>query len=153
MLLGALAAFLMVIPAVGESTVVPKTVGDFLGQDFWAPFVNALQLLPYNRHTYYLVPILGRLPLSVLYWLCIATGLAVLWKTCRTMVWIWLGGFLWLLMMSALVYPMLMHRGYLPYLFLLFALGLPLSGKLRKKPLPGLNAAAGACIAVLSVMT
>lgn len=153
MLVGAAAAFLMVIPAVGESTVVPKTLADFFGQNFFVPVVNLLKILPYNRHTYYLVPILGGLTISVIYWLCIATGLAVLWKTCRSMVWIWLGGFFWLLMMSVLVYPMLMHRGYLPYLFLLFALGLPLSGRLRKKTMNGLNAAAGVSIAVLSVMT
>ena len=154
MLAGALAAFLMVIPAVGESHVVPKTLAGFFGQEFFVPIVNVLKELPDGRHTYYLAPILGRLTVSVLYWLCMAAGLTVLWKTCRSMVWIWLGGLLWMLMMSALVYPMLMHRGYLPYLFLIFALGLPLSGKLRKeKKMGGLNAAAGICIAVLSVMT
>ncbi|MBQ9337186.1 MAG: hypothetical protein IJS14_07825 [Lentisphaeria bacterium] len=153
MLLGALAAFLMVIPAVGESTVVPKTFGEFFGQDLPRGILRALSALPANCHALQVSDWVPAPAIAVIYWACILSGLALLWKTCRQMVWIWLGSLLWMLTMSAMVFPMLMHRGYLPFLFLVFALGLTPPRKVRKDPPKRLQAAGWAAAAVLTVLT
>ncbi|MBQ9337187.1 MAG: hypothetical protein IJS14_07830 [Lentisphaeria bacterium] len=153
MLIGALAAFLMVIPAVGESTVVPGTFGEFFGRNLLRGIGEALTDLPAGQHAMLLSGWIGSPAVNVLYWLATLTGLAVLWKTNRQMFCIWSGAMVWMLTMSALVFPMLLHRGYLPYLFLVFSLGLTLPRKVRKDPPKRLLAAGYVSIALLSVMT
>ena len=153
MLLGALCAFLMVFPAVGESSVVPKTFHDFFDQSLSAGLARTLNSWPSVYFTNSLAFLIGRTTVTVLFWLATLAGLFSLFKRSVGIGMIWLGGTVWMLLMSALVYPMLMHRAYLPFLFLFFCLSLPPAKKIRREPPRWLQPLSCAAVALLASMT
>ena len=152
MVLFALGAFLMVLPAVGESSVVPRTFQEFFGKEIFREMGNVICELPLKRQitlNWGMNPALS----GLFYWAALLGGLAVLWKTRRRMVWIWLGGNLWMILMAVLVYPMLMHRGYMPFLLLVFCLSQIPDRKTGKELNRKMMPLAGICISILSLMT
>ena len=63
----------------------------------------------------------GMIPGLLLYWVCVGAVLAVLWFSGRKRGVLIRGcAVFWMVLMSVWIYPMLMHRAYLPFLILVF---------------------------------
>lgn len=118
---GALCAFLMVLPCVGASSVVPGSFAEMFRKDIAGGVWRCISGEWIRFHAMGFVQSCGMIPGLLLYWVCVGAVLAVLWFSGRKRgVLIWGCAVFWMVLMSVWIYPMLMHRAYLPFLILVF---------------------------------
>ena len=133
---GVAAAFLQVAPALDVSSFAPETAGSNWTDLSSVParIWDALMKLPVGfaeSSSKYL----GKYPVIVLFYICLVAAVVQLFLTRRQAGVFFLAGFLWQILFAALLYPMGLHRVYLPLLMLVFCFALPM----RKKAVRDLN--------------
>ena len=124
---GVTAAFLQVAPAFGASSFAPASAASLLDNAASIPakILNVLMRLGGDFSGWF-GKFIGR---NTAVWLFYGTVLAVLFQLQRTRgfrpVIIFLTGFFWQVLFGALIYPIALHRVYLPFLMLVFCYALP----------------------------
>jgi len=128
--LGVAAAFLQVAPAFGVSSAAPATASSIWADPGSIParIWDVLMKLPDDFAE---IPsrFLGKYPVIVLFYVCLTAAVIQLFLTRRHAGVIFLAGFLWQILFAALLYPMALHRVYLPLLMLVFCFALPIREK------------------------
>ncbi|MBO5724304.1 MAG: hypothetical protein J6S58_05685 [Lentisphaeria bacterium] len=118
---GALCAFLMVFPCVGASSVVPGTFAELFRKDLGGGVWRCVSGGIFRFHALELMEHCSLKAGALLYWGTIGTALAVFVFFRRALAAvIWCCAVFWMILMSVLIYPMLMHRAYLPFLLLVY---------------------------------
>ena len=140
---GVLAAFLQVAPAFGTSAAAPASMSSLLANWSGARLWNVLERLSGDYALWF-----GRLSskklAAVLFYGALAFGVFQLFRTRGARAGImFLCGFIWQLLFAVLLYPMALHRVYLPFLMLVFCFALPVrkpkksaSGKILNALIP-----------------
>ena len=155
---GVTAAFLQVAPAFGASSFAPASAASLLDNAASIPakILNVLMRLGGDFSGWF-GKFIGR---DTAVWLFYGAVLAVLFQLQRTRgfrpVIIFLTGFFWQVLFGALIYPIALHRVYLPFLMLVFCYALPVrKARLRniRKPIFRKLAVSAVPLCILSFMT
>ena len=150
---GVLIAFLQVAPAFGTSSFAPASASSML--ENWsgipARLWNVLERLP-GDYAMWFGRLCSKKLAAVLFYAALVCGVFQLFRTrgWRAGV-IFLCGFLWQLLFAVLIYPMALHRVYLPFLMLVFSFALP--ARKTKKSASGKILNALIPLGVLCVLT
>ena len=155
---GVLIAFLQVAPAFGTSSYAPDLTVLILHSASTIPsrILNVLMRLPID----FIGNSVKFIPPKVFIWLFYGMFSASIFQLFRTrglrVCIFFLAGFFWQILFAALLYPMTLHRVYLPFLILIFCYALPIRKKrLRNivKPMTRKILTSSIPLVVLSVMT
>lgn len=126
-------AFLQVAPAFGASSYAPAATGSIFADPVHVltRIGQALLRLP-ECYTGRLCRMWGRVPVAVLFYIFLLTGVVQLFITRGRAGLFFLTGFFWQILFSALLFPMVMHRACLPLLMLVFCFALPVRRKRKR---------------------
>ena len=126
-------AALQVLPAFGASSYAPAAAGSIFAEPGRIPLRiwQALLKLPgyYAGHISRSTE-----PVAILFYICLSAAVIQLFVTRGRAGLFFLTGFFWQILFSAFLFPMVMHRAYLPLLMLVFCFALPVRREKRKLP-------------------
>ncbi len=129
--LSVILAFIQVFPAFGASSVTPESFWDIFKGNTGARLEYVLQMLP-GTYALWLGKLAGYSLTAFLFYAAILLGMLGLFLSRKKALLLFIAAFAWQILFAVFIYPMTLHRVYLPLLLLVFCFCLPASGKSPK---------------------